>query len=299
MAIAADVAAPQIPVGLQGKLTKENFGPSIPSYAPLYPKFGPEGWWWTDIDAVLIDYMTNAEAAAEFLPAHCNLVGIPMAPGQSAVKMLFANYRGGTLPPYLEVIQNIPCLYKGELYLYVCQIWVDTDSAMTSGRELGGFPKKMADMDISWHGELGTGYLERSQERPIGSGKRIASYTFKKTGKMLSLPLPANRKPTFPFPYNLTLPLPEPSNQPQGLPFKTLSTRFIADIGSEKNPWALSQLNGLVWTLAKGELWAGEASLAFHPSEDDPLYKLPVNQILDAMVFYGDMNAKSCLCENW
>ena len=42
----------------------------------------------------------------------------------------------------------------------------------------------------------------------MGSGKRIASYTFKKTGKMLSLPPPANRKPTFPFPYNLDAPTP-------------------------------------------------------------------------------------------
>lgn len=295
----ADVAAPQIAPGLQGELTKESFGPSMPSYAPLYPSFGSEGWWWTDIDVVLIDYMTDAKAAAAFLPSHCNLISIPMAPTQSAVKMLFANYRGGTLPPYLEVIQNIPCLFKGELYLYVAQIWVDTDSAMTSGRELGGFPKKMADMAVEWHGELGTGYLERSQEKPIGSKNRIASYTFKKTGRMLSLPLPAGRKPTFPFPYNLTLPLPEPTGKPQGLPFTTLSTRFISNLGSEKNSWALSQLNGLVWTLTKGELWAGEASLAFRPSEDDPLYKLPVNQILDAMVFYGDMNAKAGITENW
>jgi acetoacetate decarboxylase len=299
MTTAADVAAPQIPVGLQGRLTKGKFGPSMPSYAPLYPSFGPAGWWWTDIDAVLIDYMTDAEAAAEFLPAECNLISIPLAPTQSAVKMLFAKYRGGTLPPYLEVIQNIPCLYKGQLYLYVCQIWVDTDSAMTSGRELGGFPKKLAKMGIDWHGELGTGYLERSQGRPMTSENRIASYTFKKTGKMLSLPLPANKKPTFPFPYNLTLPLPEATGKPQGLPFSTLSTRFIADIGGDRNPWALSQLNSLVWTLEKGELWAGEASLSFHPSEDDPLYKLPVNQILDAMVFYGDMNAKAGICENW
>jgi hypothetical protein len=28
------------------------------------------------------------------------------------------------------------------------------------------------------------------------------------------------------------------------------------------------------------------------PSEDDPFYKSPVNQIPDAGVFYGDMNAK-------
>jgi acetoacetate decarboxylase len=283
---------PSIAPGLRGKLTKENFGPSMPSYAPTYPTMGPEGWDWLDIDMVLIDYMTNAEAAAEWLPAQCELIDIPMAPTQTAVKVIFANYRAGTLPPYKEAIHTIPCLYKGQIHLYVAQIWVTTDSAMTSGREAGGYPKKLADIGVDWHGETGTGYLERSQQRPIGSGNRVASYTFRKTGKMVSMPLPATRKPTFPFPYNLTLPLPEPTGKASGLPFGTICTRFIPYTPGLKNKWALSQLTGMTWTLEKGELWAGDATLEFRPSEDDPFYKLPVNQILDAMVYYGDMNAK-------
>jgi acetoacetate decarboxylase len=290
--MATTAVAPSIAPGLRGKLTKENFGPSMPSYAPTYPTMGPEGWDWLDIDMVLIDYMTDADAAAEWLPAQCELISIPMAPTQTAVKMIFANYRAGTLPPYKEAIQTIPCLYKGQINLYVAQIWVTTDSAMTSGREAGGYPKKLADIEVDWHGEMGTGYLERSHQRPIGSGNRVASYTFRKTGKMVSMPLPANRKPTFPFPYNLTLPLPEPTGKASGLPFGTICTRFIPYTPGLKEKWALSQLTGMTWSLEKGELWAGDATLEFRPSEDDPFYKLPVNQILDAMVFYGDMNAK-------
>jgi acetoacetate decarboxylase len=290
--MATAAVTPSIAPGLRGKLTKENFGSSMPSYAPTYPSMGPEGWDWVDIDMVLIDYMTNAEAAAEWLPSQCELISIPMAPGQTAVKVIFANYRAGTLPAYKEAIQTIPCLYKGQIYLYVAQIWVTTDSAMTSGRECGGYPKKLADIGVDWHGEMGTGYLERSHQRPIGSGNRVASYTFRKTGKMVSMPLPANRKPTFPFPYNLTLPLPEPTGKPNGLPFGTICTRFIPFTPGFKDKWALSQLTGMTWSLEKGELWAGDATLEFRPSEDDPFYKLPVNQILDAMVYYGDMNAK-------
>jgi acetoacetate decarboxylase len=296
--MATPAVAPSIVPGLRGKLTKENFGPSMPSYAPTYPTMGPEGWDWLDIDMVLIDYMTNAEAAAEWLPAQCELISIPMAPGQTAVKMIFANYRAGTLPPYKEAIHTIPCLYKGQIHLYVAQIWVTTDSAMTSGREAGGYPKKLADIGVDWYGEMGTGYLERSHQRPLGSGNRIASYTFRKTGKMVSMPLPANRKPTFPFPYNLTLPLPEPTGKPSGLPFGTICTRFIPYTPGLKEKWALSQLTGMTWSLEKGELWAGDATLEFRRSEDDPFYKLPVNQILDAMVYHGDMNAKLNFFEN-
>jgi acetoacetate decarboxylase len=284
------------PLGLQGQLTKGNFGPSMPSYAPTYPAFGKDPWKWLDIDVVIIDYLTNAEAAAQWLPAQCNLLAIPMAPGQSAVKMLWANYRGGTLPPYKEVIQQIPCLYRGELRLYVAQIWVDTDSAMASGRELGGYPKKLADVGLDWSGDLGCGYLERSYEKPLGSGNRIASYSLKKTGRMVSIPLPADRKPTFPFPYNLTLPLPEPTGSSQPLPFSTICTRVIPDIGG---PFGLTQLSGMKWTLEKGEIWAADASLSFRPSHADPLSHLPVNQILDAIVFYGDMYAVGEFYESW
>jgi hypothetical protein len=54
----------------------------------------------------------------------------------------------------------------------------------------------------------------------------------------------------------------------------------------------------MTWSLEKGELWAGDATLEFRPSEDDPFYKLPVNQILDAMVYHGDMNSKMNFIEN-
>jgi acetoacetate decarboxylase len=293
--MATTQVAPSIPVGLKGRATKESFGDggSIPRYAPTYPMFGPKDVWkWLDSDIVLIDYTTDAAAAAEVLPAECNLVGIPIAPGQAAIKLVFAKYRGGTLPPYYEVIQSIPCVYKGEIFLFVYQIWVDTDSAMTSGRELGGYPKKLADIGLDCFGETWTGYLDRSQQKPMGSRNRIASFTFKETGKMVSLPLPADRKPTFPFPYNLTLPLPEPTGKVQPLPFKTMCTRFIMNPQweLEKRPqWALAQLCHSTWTLEKGSLSAGDATVAFQPSDDDPLYKLPVNMILDAMLFKGDM----------
>jgi acetoacetate decarboxylase len=286
---------PGVALGLKGKVTKNSFGDAscVPLYAPTYPMFGAKDVWkWLDCDIILIDYTTDAAAAAEFLPAECNLVDIPIAPGQSAMKLVWANYRGGTLPPYYEVIQSIPCVYKGELYLYVYQIWVNTDSAMTSGREMGGYPKKLADIGLDRFGDTWTGYLDRSQEKPIGSRNRIASFSFKETGKMVSLPLPADRKPTFPFPYNLCLPLPEATGKPQPLPFKTMCMRLIMNAQWEldKRPkWALAQLCHSTWTLEKGTLWAGDATVAFQPSDHDPLDKLPINMVLDAMLFKGDM----------
>jgi acetoacetate decarboxylase len=275
----------QLPAGLQGRVTKDNFGSSMPSYGPLYPTFVPgTGWQWLDIDVVMIDYTTDAEAAAEWLPAEASLIDISVAPGQSAIKMIWANYRGGTLPPYKEVIQTIPCIFEDQLFLYVAQIWVDTDSAMASGRELGGFPKKLGDIGMDFLGHTWHGYLARPADN------RIASFSFETTGKMLTVPLPADRTPTFPFPYNLALPLPQPSGEPQAVPYVTLQSRFIPNttVGAE-DPWSLAQLTAGVWTLEQGTIWAGDATLAFHPSEQDPLSLLPVNAVLSAMLFQGDM----------
>jgi acetoacetate decarboxylase len=275
----------QIAPGLQGRVTKDNYGASMPAIAPLYPGFVQgDGWRFDDIDVLMIDYTTDAEAAAAMLPAEASLVAIPSAPGQSAVKFIWAHYRRCTLGPYREAFLTIPCLYDNNLYLYVPQIWVDTDAALASGREVGGFPKKLADIEINFLGNTWQGYLDRPR------GQRIASSTFETTDELLSIPLPADRTPEFPSPYNVALPLPEPTGQPQALPFSTMTMRLIPN-PSEDNPWALTQLNGTVWTLETGTLWAGDATLAFHPSEQDPVADLPVNAILDAMLFRGDMKA--------
>jgi acetoacetate decarboxylase len=284
----------QIASGLQGQVTKDNYGGSM-GIAPLYPGFDEGGGWrFDDIDLLMIDYITDAEAAAAVLPAEASLVAIPSAPGQSAVKFVWAHYRRCTLGPYREAFQTIPCLYDNNLYLYVPQIWVDTDAAMASGREVAGFPKKLADIEINFLGNTWQGYIDRPR------GQRIASFTFETTDELLSIPLPADRTPAFPSPYNVALPLPEPTGQPQALPFSTLTMRLIPyppnpGADTNTNPWALAQLNSTLWTLDTGTLWGGDATLAFHPSEQDPVADLPVNAILDAMLIRGDMKAAQSL----
>jgi hypothetical protein len=107
----------QIAPGLQGQVTKDYFDASMPAIAPLYPGFGQGGWHFDDIDLLMIDNITDAEAAA-VLPAEASLIAIPNAPGQSAVKFAWAHYRRCTRRLYREVFQAIPCLYDNSLYLY-------------------------------------------------------------------------------------------------------------------------------------------------------------------------------------
>ena len=273
----------QIAPGLQGQVTKDSFGASMPAIAPLYPGFGQGGWHFDDIDLLMIDYITDAEAAAAVLPAEASLIAIPSAPGQSAVKFVWAHYRRCTLGPYREVFQAIPCLYDNNLYLYVPGSgWTPTPPWRRVAR-WPVLPKKLADIEINFLGNTWQGYLDRLP------GSASPPPPFETTDELLSIPCRRIALRSSP-PVQRRLAAPEPTGQPQALPFSTMTMRLIPN-PSVDNPWALTQLNGTVWTLETGTLWAGDATLAFHPSKQDPVAGLPVNAILDAMLFRGDMKA--------
>ena len=44
----------------------------------------------------------------------------------------------------------------------------------------------------------------------------------------------------------------------------------------------------VIWQIEKGALWCGDVTIDFHPWGSDPVYRLPVMQILDAMGFHGN-----------
>jgi len=264
-----------LPIGVSGKVTGKKLGTSM---GDLYPAMGIKTpWVWKNIDVALIDYLTPEEAAAEILPADAHLFAIPDLPGQADIKLVFAKYRGGTLEPYNEVVVGIPCLYHGQLSIYVAFIYVTTDDAMASGRELGGYPKKIADIRLEHLGNQIVGRMTRG-------GLEVASISFTKGGRLFSLPLPPGKKPKLAYPYNLTLPLPEPTGKPQPYILPFLSMRVIPNTDAEKAPYAVSELNLALWELTRGPIYSGSnPSVDLRPSGKDPLYKLPVSSVISAV----------------
>ncbi|MFF3024424.1 acetoacetate decarboxylase family protein [Gottfriedia sp. NPDC057948] len=268
----------------KGKLTKSSLGASMPSHAPLYPSISAdEKWDWTNIDVVIVDYLTDEKVATEILPEQCSLVPIPNALGQAASKLILANYRGGSLEPYYEIVQGIPCIHNEQLFMYVANIYVTTDSAMAAGREIWGFPKKIADVTFENNG--GDFKIEVSRQ-----GHKLISCSFKEGGKLVSVPLPANESIELPPPYNMNWPLPPANGTPQPIVLPIMTLRHIPNFHGCNDQWATVQLVGTNWSLDKGEMTVGEAALDFYPSEKDPIAKLPVNMILDAVLYRGDMS---------
>lgn len=173
------------------------------------------------------------------------------------------------------------CLYKGELYLYVPFIYVTTDAAMAAGREAGGWPKKIAEIDLKRIGNSFELYFAR--------GKAEVTAKLDVDRKLFSTPLPANEPVLLGYPYNMTLMLPAPTGKPQEtVPLPTASLRMIPGIGSKAKP-SIAQLVCADWQFSGDIYGTGNASLNVRGSEEDPFGLLPVHQIIGGISLYGNM----------
>ena len=246
-------------------------------------------WTWSDIDVVIIDHLTTNQAATAVLPEQLTTFPIPELPGYSPVKQIWAHYRDSSFGPYDEFIQAIPCLYDGELYLYVSYIYVDNDSAMAGGREIGGWPKKYGKITME---RVGDDYVCALDRR----GERIASAKMHVGGKLFSTPLPAKEPVYLSYPYNMTFPLPAPTGKEQEtVPFPTSTLKWVPGVGGDGkgNPRpSLARLIGAPWHMKGTFHGGGGAAASYGKSDLDPMYKIPNLKTLGAMYFTGDMTLK-------
>ena len=124
------------------------------------------------MDYVSIAFATDADKAAALIPAELELIKTPM-PGQAAASLVFAKYRECDLGPYMEVIVSIAVLHEGLPYAYVPAIYVDNDAALLAGRELGGYPKKMAQITMRNYGDLFLSHMAKRRNTEEDRGSQL------------------------------------------------------------------------------------------------------------------------------
>jgi acetoacetate decarboxylase len=231
---------------------------------------------------VIIDYMTDAKSAAAMLPEDVTTLPVPDLPGFSAVKHIWAHYRDSSFGPYDEFIVGIPCLYKGELYIYVPFIYVTTDAAMAAGREIGGWPKKIADIKLE---RAGNNY-----RLSFRRGSAELNATAIVGAKLFSTPLPAKEALRLHYPHNLTLPLPAPTGKEQAsVPLPTMSLKVIPGIGAANPKPVVAQLISAKWGISGDFHAAKGVTVSMHSSEEDPFEKLPLLRVVGGTYVSGDM----------
>jgi acetoacetate decarboxylase len=229
----------------KGKLTKENFGYSMPMDAPLYNK---PPIYYKNVEVILIPFETDEAAAVAMLPEGLELT----SPATAAV--MFIQYHFSSFGAYDEAILGINCLWKGAPKIYFPHIVVNNNEIpLAGGREIWGYSKKFAHIQITQEGDL----FMCTMERP--KGNRIVTGIFK----------PSLRIPD------------------AEIPFEPLSLRVIP--GSEEGAAGVAELVEADVEMIDPDLWMGTGSLQFHStSVFDPWHKLEIKKVLDAMYINYD-----------
>jgi acetoacetate decarboxylase len=127
---------------------------AMPLTSPAYPR-GPYRFF--NREYLIVTYRTDPEALRAVVPE-------PLELGEPLVKYEFIRMPDSTgFGDYTESGQVIPVRYAGQDGSYVHSMYLDDDAPILGGRELWGFPKKLAQPKISHEGEVITGTLHYGQ----------------------------------------------------------------------------------------------------------------------------------------
>jgi acetoacetate decarboxylase len=232
-------------MGLRGTLTR--FGYSMPRDAPLYP--GPP-FEYQGATLLAFDYLTDPKTAVGLLPS---VDGLELDDKPRA-GLVFASYPRSTLGPYEEVVLFLHATFRGDEVKYGAYLYVTTDIAMAAGREMAGFPKKIARIAIT-----GGATYWATLERPAGQLLATATLT------------------------------PGDQEAPLRDSLRYLTLRVIPS-PLKGAPPSIVELVDSTWELRDATVRAAQGTLSLTGvSQNDPLQKAPVVQLLGCSLIQGDL----------
>jgi acetoacetate decarboxylase len=230
-----------------GRLTIANAGYSMPADAPAYQR---PPFYYRGTRSIAVAFETDAEAALNALPAQ-----LTISDPATAV-LSFYDYPWTTFGPYYESILSLLVEHKGRPMTYITHIAVTTEPPMLAGREIWGFPKKLAQIEFKQERDMIYGTLERP------AGVRLASAVVR----------------------------PErPADNGHSTPRPPVSLRLIPSAEENGRP-SCAELIETFTDVKIHEAWTGTGSVAFaEGSLLDPWNLLPVRRVLQASYMLSDM----------
>jgi acetoacetate decarboxylase len=231
----------------QGHLNLKNAQYSMPADAAAYqsPPF-----YYRNTRSISVAFETDIEAALQALPA-------PLALPEPATAMLsFYEYPWTTFGAYNEAILSLLVEHKGRPMSYIMHIAVTTEPPMLAGREIWGFPKKLAQIEFKSEKDMVFGTLERP------AGVRLAS---------------AIVRPERPA-----------TNGHSSAP-PAVSFRLIPSAEEGGRP-VCAEIIETHTEVKVHEAWTGTGSIAFAESSRlDPWSRLPVKRVIQASYVLSEM----------
>jgi acetoacetate decarboxylase len=214
------------------------------------PAYQAPPYHYRNAQAIAIKFETDLDAALEALPAPLQLIE------PATANLSFYWYPFTTFGPYHEVILRLYAQHEGKPLTYVQQIFVDTEPPMLAGREIWGFPKKLATIGLARDRDMIVGTLERP------AGVRLASMIV---------------RPEQPI-----------SNLPSSGPTTGLRIIPAAEAGATRP--ACAELVAADTQHTIREAWEGTGSISFPDhSALDPVDRFPVKRILKSTYMEYDI----------
>lgn len=231
----------------QGRLTLDRMGYSMPVDAPAYQA---PPYHYRNAQAIAVKFETDLDAALDVLPAPLELIE------PATANLSFYWYPFTTFGPYHEVILRLYARHEGKPLTYIQQIFVDTEPPMLAGREVWGFPKKLATIGFAREKDMICGTLERP------GGVRLATMIVRPEQPIGNLP----------------------SSGP------TTGLRIIPSADPEARRPALAELIAAHTEHTIREAWEGTGSISFPEySALDPVNRFPVKKVLKATYMEYDI----------
>lgn len=235
--------------------------PSMPLASPSYPK-GP--YRFIDREYLIITYESDPAAIRAQLPE-------PLEPdGSNTVLYEFIKMPDSSgFGSYTESGIVIPATYQGEAVNFTSQMYLDIESPISGGREIWGFPKKLAEPTLSTQEDTLTGTLDYA-------GERVAMGTMRYKQEHLT--------------YNVhdeVVCTSSVNTLTKKMAKTQVNLKLIPDVDGTL---AIAQL--VAYNLADIDIkgaWSGPARLHLIPHVNAPVADLPVKQVIGGMHFIADL----------
>jgi acetoacetate decarboxylase len=223
---------------------------STPTIGPLY---GPPPFEYIDNWALSIVFKTEPEVLKELVPE-------PLEPSPEGIMVMqISRFFVSGFGNYNEMILFTPATYKGKVGNYSVCLMLDNDIAFAAGREIWGFPKKIADVSLEEKDGVITGTVKR--------GNRVLVKTSMQIGP-LGKPSDAAGSATY---YNLKL---VPSVEKEAPPeVKQLTSTTLENVELKK--------------IYKDR---GQSTLEFGESPADPFQNIPVVEVVEGLYVNSDFD---------
>lgn len=227
---------------------KNDFDMAAARWLMAYPK-GP--YKFTNREYLIISYKTDEERLKKILPPGVELL-------EPVVKFEFIRMPDSTgFGDYTESGQVIPVKFKGEEGTLTISMFLDCYAPIAGGREIWGFPKKLAKPKLFVEEDVLVGFLDYGSIRIATATMGYKQYELDKQAVLKSM-----KKPVF-----LLKNIPGVDGKPE---INQLTKTYLQNIH------------------VKGA-WTGVASLELHPHALAPISNFPIESIVDVSHFICDL----------